>query len=102
MSTELLFFPQHSAPGVQGNFKAETVLFGKWMEAAAFENIQEPAGPFFPNASGQGAWQNHSLHWEQEPGKPPAAQHVLRTVSKEAFQETNRAIEVLLSAPERA
>lgn len=99
MSIEFLFFPRHSAPGVQGNFKAGTALFSKWMRAAAFERIQEPAGPFFPNASGQGAWQSHGLHWEQEPGKVPAAQHVLRTVSKEAFQETNRGMEVLLSAP---
>lgn len=99
MSTELLFFSWHSAPGVPGNFKAETVLFNKWMGAAAFKRIQEPAGPFFPNASGQGAWQSHRLHWEQEPGKAPTAQHVLRTVSKEAFQETNRHRGVAFSYP---
>lgn len=97
MSIEFLFFLLHSAPGVQGNIKAGSALFSKWMGAAAFESIREPAGPFFLNASGQGAWQSHSLHWEQEPGEPPAAQHVLRTVSKETFQETNRAVEVLLS-----
>lgn len=90
MSIEFLFFPWHSAPGVQGNFKAGTALFNKWMGAAVFERIQEPAGPFFPNASGQGAWQSHRLHCKQEPGEVPTAQHVPRTVSKEAFQETNR------------
>lgn len=98
MSIELLFFPPHSVPGVQGNFKAGTALLSKWTGAAAFERIQEPAGPFFPNASGQGAWQSHGLHWEQEPGKVPTARHVLRAVSKKAFQEMNRATEVLPAA----
>lgn len=94
MSIELLFFPWHSAPGVPGNFKAGITLFYEWMGAAAFKRIQEPAGPFFPNASGQGAWQSLGLHWEQEPGKVPTAQH-----AKEAFQETNRHGGVAFSSP---